>query len=1037
MFTKKGLRKMSKWFRHKNKLQEEEFEWEDFDTEESFEEYAEDNFTGEEYIDEETVEATYEGEEYEAEEYEAADGDMAASDEEPVSYWYEPGFEAEEYEGEAYPESMEEYEGEAYPESMEEYEGEVYFEGTESYEEGTGSEEGYYEEEVYYEEEAYYEGEDDVIVPWSAKSDESVLSRMWRGLVHLNVMDKVVAVAGVLVLVLAIATGAVFLGTQGEQKQVASAQTVGNFLNGVTVIGEQGLTAVADAQLAKIQAANAIEDNNNDNDKDYNEGDYTREVEVALNMTSIEKDLKVKFVNNKTNKLIANVPFSITVKTPNGTTEVWEDDDMDGIIYKSSITPGEYSVSLNALEGEKYAGYTMNSSSKKVTVKKEIAYEKVDVSDEIKGEDEINVSEEDGKGDGKEIESTLKDTVGWVESTQTVIDAIYTAVEKTKVPDPLATAKAGTFYRAAEVSGGDVSSGNSATTAVERVTLSAETLNMTVNSSSTLTAAILPANATDKTLKWESSDSTVVKIEGSSETVTLVAQKVGTATIKVTAGGKTAACTVTVTQADNRELTVPSRLEGVVGVPISFTVTVTGTEITGEDIYVRTGHDGDKDVTNDIITIKSKTVTKGENSRTWTVEVNVLKAGTETIYVTLDNGTEKQIPVTIADTRTMTLDKTVLSLMEKGKEEILTLTVDGNIDEKDIVVSHDGTAVTVTQVKRVSYSESTNKTTFTLTVTPAAAGSATIKITCKGAKDVTCTVKVEAKTTKLVDANKEQLYVLVSGNTYREATYEDYYNKDITTLYLKTGGVIKYTGWQTIDGKVYYFDASGKKVTGEQVIQGAKYTFDSDGALMAGSGTFGIDVSKYNGTIDWNAVKNSGVNYVIIRCGYRGYGTGVLVEDPKFAENIKGANAAGIKVGVYFFTQAINRSEAVEEASMVLQLIKNYKISYPVFLDVEYSGAAGNTGRADNLDKSTRTEVIKAFCETIQNSGYTAGVYANKSWLTDKIDASQLTRYKIWLAQYAAAPTYTGRYDMWQYSSKGKVTGISGDVDLNISYLGY
>lgn len=117
---------------------------------------------------------------------------------------------------------------------------------------------------------------------------------------------------------------------------------------------------------------------------------------------------------------------------------------------------------------------------------------------------------------------------------------------------------------------------------------------------------------------------------------------------------------------------------------------------------------------------------------------------------------------------------------------------------------------------------------------------------------------------------------------------------------------------------------------------------------------------------------------------------------------------------------------------MVLELVKNYKISYPIFLDVESSG-----GRADGIDKQTRTEVCKAFCQTIQNAGYTAGIYANKTWLTSKIDTSALSAYKIWLAQYAAKPTYEGRYDLWQYKSTGRVSGISGNVDLNLSYLGY
>ncbi len=314
-------------------------------------------------------------------------------------------------------------------------------------------------------------------------------------------------------------------------------------------------------------------------------------------------------------------------------------------------------------------------------------------------------------------------------------------------------------------------------------------------------------------------------------------------------------------------------------------------------------------------------------------------------------------------------------------------------------------------------------------------GSATLTVKCKeNGEEVktTCVVTVkpnpkEDVTTKLKDNLGNEIYVF-ENNAYRAATYADYYKFD---KFFVTSGK-KYTGWQTIDGKVYYFNAEGKKVTGEQVIQGAKYAFASDGSLVTGSGALGIDVSKWNGTIDWNAVKNSGINYVIIRCGYRGSSQGTLIEDPKFTTNIKGATAAGLKVGVYFFTQAVDEREAVEEASMVIGQIKNYKISYPVFLDVEASG-----GRADSISKETRTAVCKAFCQTIQNAGYTAGIYANKTWLENKIDAGALSAYKIWLAQYASTPTYTGRYDLWQYRSTGKVTGISGDVDMNLSYMGY
>lgn len=192
----------------------------------------------------------------------------------------------------------------------------------------------------------------------------------------------------------------------------------------------------------------------------------------------------------------------------------------------------------------------------------------------------------------------------------------------------------------------------------------------------------------------------------------------------------------------------------------------------------------------------------------------------------------------------------------------------------------------------------------------------------------------------------------------------------------------------------------------------------------------GIDVSKWNKTIDWEKVKESGVRFVIIRCGYRGSKTGVLVEDPYFRQNIQGAKDAGLKVGVYFFTQAINQAEAVEEASMVLSLTEGYELDYPIFIDTEGSG-----GRADSLDAITRTAVCQAFCETIEQAGEEAGVYASRNWYYNNVDDDALAEYTIWVAEYREEPLYTGRYDIWQYTSSGRIDGIEGRVDLNLSYV--
>lgn len=199
-----------------------------------------------------------------------------------------------------------------------------------------------------------------------------------------------------------------------------------------------------------------------------------------------------------------------------------------------------------------------------------------------------------------------------------------------------------------------------------------------------------------------------------------------------------------------------------------------------------------------------------------------------------------------------------------------------------------------------------------------------------------------------------------------------------------------------------------------------------------GNSRVGIDVSKWNGEIDWDRVRNAGVEFAIVRAGYRGSVTGSLVEDPYFAANMKGALASGIPVGVYFFTQAVNEVEAVEEASVVLQLVKEYNLDYPIFIDTE--GAGGN-GRADGLDAETRTLVCEAFCRTIENAGYDAGVYGSRNWYNNNLYTDRLDNdYCMWLAEYRSVPLYQGYYQLWQYTSKGTIDGISGNVDMNISY---
>ncbi len=201
------------------------------------------------------------------------------------------------------------------------------------------------------------------------------------------------------------------------------------------------------------------------------------------------------------------------------------------------------------------------------------------------------------------------------------------------------------------------------------------------------------------------------------------------------------------------------------------------------------------------------------------------------------------------------------------------------------------------------------------------------------------------------------------------------------------------------------------------------------GGIDLSGGTIGIDVSKYNKDIDWKKVASTDIGFAIIRLGYRGSSSGTLVVDPYFQKNYEGAREAGIPVGVYFFTQAVNEAEAIEEASMVSSYVRSGELGCPVFIDVESAG-----GRADGLDRATRTANINAFCKTLSDMGYEVGVYANKTWFTSHIDTSALGDWKIWLAQYRTSrPSYRGEYDCWQYSSKGRVEGITTDVDLDLN----
>ncbi len=199
--------------------------------------------------------------------------------------------------------------------------------------------------------------------------------------------------------------------------------------------------------------------------------------------------------------------------------------------------------------------------------------------------------------------------------------------------------------------------------------------------------------------------------------------------------------------------------------------------------------------------------------------------------------------------------------------------------------------------------------------------------------------------------------------------------------------------------------------------------------------TIGIDVSYYQGSIDWQQVKNAGIDFAILRLGYRGYSAGTLVEDERFREHIAGASAVGIDVGIYFFSQAINVQEAQEEAYFVLDRLGDYMVRYPVMFDWEIIG--NKPARTDGLSTQTLTACAKTFCDIIANAGYTPGIYFTKYLGYVSYDLSQLSDYDFWFAEYSKAPSFYYNFDMWQYSDTASIPGIKGRVDMDICFKQY
>lgn len=192
----------------------------------------------------------------------------------------------------------------------------------------------------------------------------------------------------------------------------------------------------------------------------------------------------------------------------------------------------------------------------------------------------------------------------------------------------------------------------------------------------------------------------------------------------------------------------------------------------------------------------------------------------------------------------------------------------------------------------------------------------------------------------------------------------------------------------------------------------------------------GMDVSTHQGEIDWQAVADSGVDFAILRVGYRGATAGKLYEDDCFAKNLSGAKAAGLQIGVYFFSQAINEQEAAEEARYACELLRGEKLQLPIFFDWEYL-----EGRVPNPGLLPMTECAIAFCEAVEEQGYEAGVYFNQDYGYNYLNLRELQEYTLWLAEYGSVPSFFYLYHCVQYTDDGRVPGIDGPVDLDLLFI--
>ena len=216
------------------------------------------------------------------------------------------------------------------------------------------------------------------------------------------------------------------------------------------------------------------------------------------------------------------------------------------------------------------------------------------------------------------------------------------------------------------------------------------------------------------------------------------------------------------------------------------------------------------------------------------------------------------------------------------------------------------------------------------------------------------------------------------------------------------------------------------------VSQSGRMAYYSDGKVTS---YLGICVDKYDDYIDYSALRDDGIDFVMLRVGVRGYGTGSITLDDYYADNLSRATQAGLDIGLYFTSQAITKEEAAEEAVALVAAIADYNIKYPLALDIGF--VLNDTSRIEALTKAERTDIIRTFADAIKASGYTPAIHADKEFLIKEIDLSKFTDVDIWLKNYGDLPDYPYTFTMWEYTNSAQIGGVNGNSDLTISFIDY